>query len=307
LVFSPTPLPTLVAVLSATPALPPTQPVTLLPPTETPGPWCDTAKAGDTLVSIAQRYGYRTLDVVEEIRRLNGIVGNNIQEGQRICVPRPTLTPSPRGFDATQTEAARFFPTQGGLPQTTAVYTVKEGDDLLTILFSQGVSLRDLCRLNSPERLDCGGCNLNADRPGCRPIIRFPGQLFIPGPTVTPTVTPTYSGSETATATPGFLAPQPLSPTSGKAVRGPVQLLWLADGILQPDEYYLVTWSDNVAGTTFQRLVREPALRLPAELLPSDGRSHVINWQVGVVRVAADSFVLISSLSVISTFTWEGS
>lgn len=300
---SPTPPPTIRPMVTATPAIAPTDLPTVAPPTATPGPWCRAVKAGETLVDIASAYGYTTLDVIDEIRRLNNISGNNISAGQNICVPRPTGTPRPAGFEQTQAAIPQILISSG--PIATIEYRIKKDDSLLSVLLEFGLPLRLLCELNQPDRINCGGCDLVGPIPGCRPLLREGAVLYVPGPTPTPTVTPTLSGSETPTATPGYLAPIPLAPANGKAVSGSAELLWLSRGVLAPDEQYLVLWSDITAGTTYQQTMREGSYTLPPELQPTDGAPHQINWKVGIVKLINEQYVLISPDSPIFSFTWQ--
>lgn len=80
------------------------------PSTTCPGGINYTIKAGDTLYSIATRYGV----TVNDILRLNpGIDPNNLQIGQVICIPRvePPPVPRPRCMILSPTD---LFPNSKG-------------------------------------------------------------------------------------------------------------------------------------------------------------------------------------------------
>ena len=304
--FSATPPPTLRVLVSATPGFTPISTQVSVQPSPTQGPKCYTVKAGETLVDLIYRAGYgEPYTVLDAVKALNGLDSNNIREGQQLCIPQRTATPTAVGYEATVFAGQTLFPESAG-PVVTVAYTVKKGDDLLTILINSGVSLRMLCSLNQPvDLLNCAGCNLDSpDKPGCRPLLREGQQLYIPGPTPTPTITPTLTRSETPTPTPGHSALTLLSPTLGKVVSGPADLFWMPNGILEPDEYYLVRWSDLTTGATSEARVRVPTYQLPAELQPTDGTTHGINWRVWIARDANGTDLLISPDSVIYSFQW---
>lgn len=304
--FSATPPPTLRVLISATPGYTPVSTQVSVQASPTAGPKCYTVKAGETLVDLIFRAGYgEPYTVIDAVKALNGLTSNNIREGQQLCIPQRTATPTPQGYEATDIAQRTLFPEQVG-PVVTMTYTVKKGDDLLTILINSGVSLRMLCSLNQPaDLLNCAGCNLDSpDKPGCRPLLREGQLLYIPGPTPTPTITPTLTRSETPTPTPGHTALTPFSPTLGKKVSGPADLIWMPNGILEPDEYYLVRWSDATTGYTQEARVRVPTYQLPPEYQPVNGETHTINWRVWIARDANGSDLLISPDSVIYTFQW---
>ncbi len=311
-----TPLPTLAPLITATPAVSQAPQQVVDAPTAVPtlGPYCYVAKAGDNLLSFISRSGYPDLSVLPQTRQLNQMCStcNNIQAGQTYCVPRQTATPKPAGFEATQTAQASEIPelvvTQKGPDGAIATYTIVKGDTIITLPLKTGASLRELCELNSPDHINCAGCNLDQPfTPGCRPLLREGDTIRYHGPTPTPTVTPTLTGSETATPTPAYGKVQLLAPVDQGSVAGIAQLLWMPIGILQPDEYYLVQVKDASVQKDTQFETQTTSVRLPAEMIPADGQPHTINWRVGVVRKSGDgTYVQISTdMSLIYTFTWQ--
>lgn len=305
-----TPLPTFVQIISATPVAGPTSVPVLQAPTATAkGPTCFIVQPGDTLVKLAQKAGYRDLGILDVIRQDNNIEGNNISVGQNICVRQPSPTPTPTNYEKTLTAVPSIFQTFATRVMAFATYVIVAGDDITGIVFKTGVSLRVLCELNNPDPLNCGGCNLDAapGQYGCRPIVVKGKSLRIPGPTQTPSITPTLTGSETATSTPAYDAPNLVSPVMDATVTGTVQLTWLpTSGLLKPDEFYLVVWTDINSGQTLEPTTTATSLRLPAEMEPHDGQPHRINWRVSVARQTADgNFLQISPPSVIYSFDWQ--
>ncbi len=302
--------PTLRPMVMAT-ALVTAAPVVQAPqPTSTKEPVCFVAQPNDTLISLAQRGGYNDLSVLPAIREMNGLCPtcNNIQAGQKYCIPNPTATPTPQGGEKTATARASELPALATQVFGVCTYTVKSGDTSIGVQLNTGATLRQLCELNDPTTFNCGGCNV--DKPigeqGCRPPLREGQALKVPCAPPTATITPTLTGSETATPTPIFTAPRIISPVNGASVRGIVQLLWLPVSILQPDEFYLVVWTDTTTGQTRQARTQSASFRMPVELEPSGGQAHTVNWQIAVAREAPDStYVLVSPLSLIYTFRWE--
>jgi hypothetical protein len=300
---TPLSIPTMRVMVSATPGVTPTAPVVAMQPSPTFGPKCYTVKENETLLELIYRAGYATLDVLEEVRRVNNISGNNIRVGQQVCIPAFTMTPAPTDYGPTASAIAKFQEQTG--PLVTATYIVKKDDTVLGIMFGKGLSLRMLCSLNQPyDLINCAGCNLDSDTPGCRPALREGQVLYVPGATPTPTITPTLTRSETPTATPGYAALRPIAPTMNTTLAGPALLMWMPAGVLQPDEFYLVAWYNAATGVTQSARVRESTFRLPLDQQPTDGDAHLINWQVWVARDSGGQDVLLSPQGAIYTFMW---
>ena len=292
----------------------PTAQAQRVPPTPTPQAPCLVARPGDTLYGLLARSGlYREASpaLLAAMRELNGMPAgsNNIQAGNTYCIPLPTPTPTPLGYEATQTVVARELPDLSVRVFAEATYVVREGENITTVQLNSGATLREICAMNPPTVINCTGCDLTKPigAQGCRPIVVVGQSLKVPGPTPTPTITPTRSGLETATPTPPYAMPRVVSPAHGAAVRGVVQLIWLPVAILQPDEFYVIVWSDMTRQQTWQHTTRATSFRLPEGLMPPDGESHLVNWQIGVAREQADgSYLIISPWSLIHSFTWQG-
>jgi len=85
-----------------------------------------TVQAGDTLFSIARRFGL----TVEELMALNNLTSTNLQIGQVLIVSREITTPTPP-------------------PTNTQVYTVQAGDTLFSIARRFGMTVEELMSLNN--------------------------------------------------------------------------------------------------------------------------------------------------------------
>jgi hypothetical protein len=308
------PSPTLRPLIEAT-AVPPTAgPVVDTPqPTATTGPFCLTAKPGDSIFTLLAKGGYNNFSppLAQAFRELNNMPenSNNIVAGERYCVPQPTPTPTPPGYEATLAKRLTELPVQTR-PVVIATYVIVKDDNIMLVQIKTGATLRELCDLNHPDPINCGGCDI--DKPigqqGCKPILRIGDVIRIPGPTPTPTITPTLTGSETATPTPPYSGPRLVEPVNGVALAGGVMLRWLPVGILQPDEAYLVLLSDATAqpSHTWEFETQATSLRLPADIQPTDGQPHTFNWQVMVARKTPDgAYIVVGRKSVIYTFTLQ--
>lgn len=117
--------------------IPGTAPGPTPPPTPScPNGFLHTIRPGDTLFGLSQQFGVS----VEAIMKANpGINPNNLQVGQKICIPGAVapMPPCPNGF----------------------YYTIKEGDTLFNLSQQFGVSVEEIMRANpgiDPNRLQIG-------------------------------------------------------------------------------------------------------------------------------------------------------
>jgi len=102
------------------------------------GSFSYTIKSGDTLYKLAMTYN----TTVEAIMRINpGINPNNLQIGQRICIPQTTTPP----------------PTT--CPRGTFVYTIKSGDTLYKLAITYNTTVEAIMAVNpgiNPNNLQIG-------------------------------------------------------------------------------------------------------------------------------------------------------
>ena len=139
-----------------------------------------TVQRGDTLYSIARRYG----TTVTAIAQANGILNPAyIRVGQVLLIPTGAPAPSP--------------------PPTDAYYTVQRGDNLYRIALRYGTTVWAIVVANNISN----------------PSLIYPGQVLLisgPGPVPpapTPTPTPVPGATPTPTPTPAPIPPSPPTPT----------------------------------------------------------------------------------------------
>lgn len=312
-----TPSPTFPATHTPEPlALPATVQPTLTP-TELPPPYIDIVRQGDTCGAIALRWGLDLAGGSEAIKQANNLNSGctNLVVGQNVVVPRPTLTATPPGLDATQTAIATSLPRSllNITPFAIYEYCPEEGDTLQSIALKSNASRQRICELNPlPDGLDCRGCDFVAGGANARcsepPLISLNNCLNVPGPTFTPTPTATFSGSETPTLLPTYLPPQAVFPADGTLVQGSAQLVWQSVGQLDADEFYVVVLSDLQSGALLSIVqTRQSSYLLPVEWRPAAGQALEIGWTVEVIRRAqAESYVSVSRRSPSYRFIWQG-
>lgn len=295
------PPPTITPLPTATETLAPTETPTLPPATSTPTvtpvptqantpapPTRYTVRLGDTLGSIAERYG----TTIEKIQQFNSLQSTEvIQVGQTLLIPVAGSTPNPTNTPR-PTETFVAGPTPG-----TVLHVVQSGDTLLGISLKYGVPMNIIQRANEIKDAE---------------TIQVGQQLVIPiGPmaTATPGLPPTPTGLPT------YPAPALLSPLSDQVFEGneePILLQWASVGILQQNEYYQVRLErvDASAPPTLFR-TRATGWHIPADLFPKlDDTHRTLKWQVRVVReigTRADDTTIYQDaglLSVTRTFQW---
>ncbi len=249
---------------TATPTLPPT--VTPVP-TLTPAPTTPTAtpapptrykvERGDTVIAIAQKFGSTVRDIIQT---------NELSTDGRLSVGQELIIPvaGPMGGGATAT------PT----PESSAyMYVVKAGDTISTIATRYG------------SRVDW---ILTANKMSASDVLRIGQALLIPRSNETPTPEPTAempAVTMTPTPEPVLDQPVPLSPGNGSIVasEGELLLSWTSVGILEPDQYYVVTLKagDDDAPTAVY-WTKSTTWRLPSEYRGTTRAGVDFTWRVQV-------------------------
>ncbi len=288
--------------------------VTPVPPTRTPeptlGPCIQTAAPGDTLYAMALRCGHRDAAIIDVILRRNNMSSAaQLQVGQEIEIPRPTVVGQPNADpeEADPLAAPRLEPT---LPPGVMWYTVKRGETAVGIVLERGITMSILSNLN-PEIL-FEGCDFGQVGGGasCRVMVYEGQRLRVPAPTPTATIPPTPSGSETPTPTitPTVNAPFSLSPSNNMLFDSfelPT-LRWTSSGQLNVGEVYLLTVVNRTAEQTYNITTRELFFTLPVEWQPADGRRHLFAWQVTIAELRDGNTVIPSDRQTeVRTFTWQ--
>jgi hypothetical protein len=297
---------------SPSPTWTPGPPTETFTPSPTPGPFEYTIQSGDTLLYIIQQspFNYRDTQVLDEILRLNPQISSIDRlppPGSVILIPRQTATPTPAGFELTRAvlppvTAAPTFDTS-----RVVQVTVKEGETILGIAEQNATSLSILATLN-PD-IDFIGCDFDSPfgGSGCSVLLVQGQAVNVPALTPTPTLSPTFSGSETPTATPTYAAPIAVFPPRDASASARTFLLqWLSAGVLQPQQVYVVQIEDSTAGTSFTGVTTDTSYELPRSLLPADGQTHQMRWRVSVGEPNnTGAYRLIGGEAPWNTFYWQ--
>ena len=311
--MSNTPAPAIAAVVATVTPAPAIEAAT---PSPVPGPWRHTVREGETLGFIIQRYGYRDYAVMDAIVQLNENIPNpNLLpgEGSVILVPRPTATALPANFTPLPVPPAlaeRIVPTSPdtGLNYDTEIaeHVVVAGQTVIDIVIQHDTTLEIVSILNpdiSFSRCDFG---LRSGGPECNPLLNVGQTVRVPAPTLTPTLSPTFSGRETATPTPTWIAPRIVSPAQDSVLpAAPIRLQWLSVGVLPAGDVYLVQISDQ-GGVVHNAVTRDTSLLLPESMVPAGGTPVDLTWTVSVARADENGvYGIISGYPSPQRFRWN--
>ncbi len=280
-------------------------------PSDTPLPYEYVVKAGDTCGAIALFYNV-SVQAIEQANNLSSC--RLLSEGQRLTIPRPTLTPTPFGLDSTQTAVYEALPPllKDVTPYAIYEYCAVEDDTITSIAIKNGTTNRRLCELNPlPGGLDCRGCDFSESSVGScpnPPVITL-GQCYqVPGPTYTPPPTNTPAGSPTITPTPTHIAPQPFYPTNGLLTStSAVRLMWVQQsGVLLREELYLLTVIDEATDRVLLSIeTTQTDFALPESLRPASGEQRALLWTVEIVVLQNDVPIPVSGRSSTQRFVWQ--
>ncbi|MBW4435975.1 MAG: LysM peptidoglycan-binding domain-containing protein [Pleurocapsa minor GSE-CHR-MK-17-07R] len=296
---------------SPSPTWTPGPPTQTLTPSSTPGPFEYVIQQGDTLLYIIRQapFNYRDTNVLNEILQLNPQISSIDllpPPGSTILIPRQTLTPTPEGFEAT---LRVLPPTQPAIDYTNLVvtYVISEGETILGVAGSNSTTLGVMATLN-PD-IAFFGCDFTnpIGGPDCNVSLIVGQSVNVPALTPTPTLSPTFSGSETPTSTPTFPPPQAVFPPENAAASARTfQLQWLSVGMLQDEQVYVVQIEDTTAGTTHTGVTRSTSYELPRDMLPTDGQAHTIRWRVSIgTPNDQGAYRLISGEAPWNVFQWQ--
>ncbi len=295
---------------SPSPTWTPGPPTMTFTPSNTPGPYEYTIQDGDTLLYIIQQppFNYRDGTVLNLILEMNPQIPNINAlppPGSVILIPRQTLTPTPEGY--VQTLAIMPAPTQPSISGDIIEYTVNEGETIIGVAENNATTLSALATLN--PAISFVGCDFSTPfgGSGCN-VFLVSGQVVnVPALTPTPTLSPTFSGSETPTPTPTFSPPIPVfPPQNASAPARTFQLQWLSAGILEPAQFYVVQIEDTTSGETVTGVTRNTSYELPSNMIPRDGQTHQIRWRVSIgTPNEQGAFRLISPDSPWNYFSWQ--
>ncbi len=273
----PTATPTLPPTLTPTPTL-----VDLTTPTPTPAaPMRYKVERGDTVIAIAQKFNSTVKDIIQT---------NELSADGRLSVGQELIIPvaGPTGGGVTPTPTP-----EGGA----YMYTVKAGDTISAIAARYG------------SRVDW---ILTANQMSATDVLRIGQALLVPRSAETPTPEPTPTMPAvtlTPTPEPVLDAPSLLSPSKGSILTGEREILlsWTSIGILEPDEYYVVTLKagDDITPTAVY-WTKSTTWRLPAEYRGTTRAGVDFTWYVQVRHGSPDApGEMASPPSERSRFTWQ--
>jgi len=303
--------PRLATQLSPTPGTP----TDTLTPSPTPGPIAYIIQAGDSFYNILLQPPFRyTVAQINSLIPDFLLINPGIRDidqlpspGSTIYIPLLPPTPTPEGFDLTQTAQPSI--AEIGLAENAELIQVEiqENDSILRFAQEYETNLSILATIN--PQLGFIGCDFAnpSGGPDCNVFMVVGDTVNVPAPTPTRTLSPTPSGSETPTPTPTHPSPRLFFPADG-GVAPPrtFQLQWISVGMLRPDEVYFVEISDVTAGTVYSGVTSTTAYMLPESLIPSDGQVHIIQWRVAVAARTSDgAYVIVGAPGSIRTFTWQ--
>lgn len=337
--LQPSPTATYPVAPTATPLHSPTPtPTPTLPPNQTR----HTVESGETVSTIAKRYGTTTRAILQA----NNLKDNTILKvGQELIIPlpvantstpTPTLAPSPtplmytiKSRDTLSTIAKRYHTTVEALMQANGIEDatrIQVGAQIMivpppdfsatmayeTYEVQPGDTLSTLAAKFKVSIAEIKEINdLKSDRLSAGQKLRVPVGTATPTPTFTPT--PTL----TPTPSPPWPAPILLAPADGAAFEGAktvILLDWASVGILKPDEWYVIRMrrSGRVAEQLPPVWTKATSWRVPPELyvegLQNPQRFY---WQVWIMRqtgVAEDGTWIgepVSPAGQVRSFSWK--
>ncbi len=306
-------------------------PLPTLAPTEspTPAPCVRRVVAGDSLIAIVSRCGYRNLDILPTVMAINGITDETrIQVGQEIVMPRPTPTRDPAvtspSSELTPVAAAGADEVSDGLallafdpfaPTLTPTllpglmwHVVQAGENMIAVAVQYETNAKTLSDLNPEIEFALCEFGLAYGGPECTVQLQQGQNVRVPAPTPTRTPVPTASGSETPLPPPTatFNAPVAQSPANNAffAPLEQVTLRWIGTGRLTNDHVYRVTLINSETFTRNEADTREMFFIIPSEWQATQAGSHSYMWQVSVVNAATDETTYSTEER---SFVWQGS
>jgi len=263
-------------------------PTATIAPTETPAaptpnaaePLRHTVKAGESVALIAGKYSSTIRDIIS----VNSLSADGrLSIGQVLVIPvagptggeGPTSTPGPAGL----------------------MVTVREGDTI------SGLAERHKSRVDWIMQA-------NSIQPG--ETLHIGRALLIPLVPATPTPTPTVEVLPTAalpTPTPRMTAPQLLTPPDAAVISGEssVLLSWTSIGVLDRDEWYVVTLKSPEKNITIATWwTKSTSWRLPETYRPTGSAGLDYTWRVQVRGGDPDiPGPALSPFSLNRRFTWR--
>jgi len=87
---------------------------------------------------------------------------------------------------------------------------------------------------------------------------------------------------------------------------GLLRLQWVSVGVLRQGEAYLVQVTDTTSGVSYPNQVTlQTSILLPADMIPTDGQTHLFQWSISVAQQNDQgSYRIVSGLAT-RTFQWQ--
>jgi LysM repeat protein len=275
-----TPAPTIAPTSTPIPTTTP-MPDAQLSATPTPaGPTTYKVQAGDSVAAIAQKYDSSIKDIIS---------ANNLSADGRLSIGQDLLIPVPGPSGGAGPTAT---------PGTTGLmYNVQSGDTISSLAVRYKSQVDWIMQANNIKPGD---------------VLRIGQPLLIPLIPATPTPTPTAPVtpvSPTPTEIPGLGAPQLLTPADAAIITGEdsVLLSWTSVGVLDPDEWYVVTLKSPDKATAIATWwTKNTSWRLPVDYRPTGSAGLDYVWQVQVRSGDKDKAGSAASpASAQRRFTWR--
>jgi len=239
-----------------------------------------TVRAGDTLSVIAQKYGVKVKDLMED----NDIADERrLKIGQELIVrTTPLRTPSAESVEIT--------------------HIVRQGETLASIASYFHRSVAALMEANAITNTE---------------MIRVGQKLIIPPASGEESKALTALLTPPATPASKYETPFLLWPKDGQVFQGPeaaIMLSWASVGILARDEWYLVTirYDTGEEIKSLTEWTKATSWHLPASLYPpAERKGRLFQWDVVVIRKTAPTIAGTAEGIVLSpkddprNFTWE--
>ena len=274
---------------------------------------------GETLFYILQLpqhgYGYEP-NVAATVVALNANIPNSdsVRGGITILIPRPTLTATPVGAEATQELLATIGADDSSgvvlaSGATVGCHIVEAGDAIIGVAVQNNTTLEILHGLN--RDLNWFGCNFTLPSGGenCAPNLRIGQCVRVPLPTPLPTKYPTPTGLETVTPTATKLAPRLLYPLEGQEIPPePLRIQWVGLSGMNESDEYLVELIDQTTNQPLRRVTRANSFQVPPAFMPADGQPHDFQWRVSLAQVDSQGiYRYVGEEGDWRSFRWLGS
>lgn len=304
---------------TASPVQTPTATIPAVSPTATLPYFEYLVGEGETLFYIIQLprhgYGYEP-DLAATVVAMNANIPNadSVRGGITIRIPRPTRTATPVGAEATQAllatigadDASGVVLASGA---TIGCHIVEAGDAIIGVAVQNDTTLEILHGLN--RDLDWFGCNFTLPSGGerCAPNLSIGQCVRVPLPTPLPTKFPTPTGRETPTPTATKLAPRLVYPVDGQEIPNePLLIQWVGLSGMNDLDEYLVEMIDQTANQPLRQVTRDNSFQVPAAFMPSDGKTHDMQWRVSVAQVDDQGvYSYVGEQGTWRRFRWLGS